>query len=424
MQATIGLDALNFALAGAREGFGPYLGVYLQQRGFDPAATGTLMGVAGAAGLLATTPLGALIDRTTMKRGALAVAVVALALGAALLVATDNLWLIGGAQLVIGVADAAVAPLLAALTLGLVGQGAYPARLSRSEAFNHAGNAANAALAAGLGYAFGLHYVAAAIAVMAVASTLVVSRIDPGVIDHREARGGEADDRGIWRTLFGTPSLLVLAVAVFAFETANGAILPFLAQARTAAGDDPSLTTGAMTVTAQITMVGAALLAAPLARGRGQARVLALALAVVVVRGGLAALAESWWLVVPVQVLEGLAMGLMGVAMPALAAKIMRGTGNSSAGLGAVLTAFGAGATLSPVLAGFVSKALGFSAGFWALAAVAALGLAAWIVGARRYRIGEPDEGRPDGADSDGRDLAGKPAEERAEEAEREPATP
>ncbi|MGJ4765238.1 hypothetical protein, partial [Bifidobacterium longum] len=62
MQPTTSLLALNFALAGAREGFGPFLGVYLQQQGFEPASTGLAMGLAGAAGLVATTPLGALID--------------------------------------------------------------------------------------------------------------------------------------------------------------------------------------------------------------------------------------------------------------------------------------------------------------------------------------------------------------------------
>ena len=82
MQPATSLGALNFALAGAREGFGPFLGVYLQKQGFDPAATGFAMGLAGFAGLLATTPVGALIDRTAYKRAALAAAVLAIALGA------------------------------------------------------------------------------------------------------------------------------------------------------------------------------------------------------------------------------------------------------------------------------------------------------------------------------------------------------
>ncbi|WP_407529734.1 MFS transporter [Methylobacterium oryzisoli] len=383
MQPTTSLLALNFALAGAREGFGPFLGVYLQQQGFEPASTGLAMGLAGAAGLVATTPLGALIDRTERKRTAVALAVCAIAAGALVLVATNSLWLIATAQLVIGVADTSIAPLVAALTLGLVGQRAYGRQVSRNEAFNHAGNAANAALSGLLGYAFGLSYVAIAVVVMAVASCSVLLTIDKGQIDHNTARGGEQDERSTVRVLLETRPLLLLAASVLAFQTANGAMLPFLAQARTAAGSDPSLTTGVMTVVAQATMVLAALAAARLATGRGHASVLALALALVVLRGGLAAFAASWWLVIPVQVLEGLAMGLAGVAIPALVVEIMEGTGHANAGLGGVMTAYGAGAALSPALAGLVAQYIGFPASFLVLAAVAGAGLLLWTAGRR-----------------------------------------
>jgi len=383
MQPAASLGALNFALAGAREGFGPFLGVYLQKQGFDPAATGFAMGLAGFAGLLATTPVGALIDRTAYKRAALAAAVLAIAMGAVGLVSTNSLWLIGLSQLLIGVADTSIAPLVAAVTLGIVGQKAYGHRVSRNEAFNHAGNAANAALSGVLGYTLGLGYVSIAIVVMAVASCGVLFTIDKGSIDHGTARGGAQDERSTLRVLFGTKPLLILAGTVFAYQTANGAMLPFLAQARTAAGADPSLTTGVMTVVAQATMVGAALLAARVAKGRGHAGVLSIALGLVVARGILAAFATSWLLVIPVQILEGLAMGLGGVAIPALVAEMMEGTGHANAGLGGVMTAYGAGATVSPLLAGLVAQYLGFAASFLALASVAGAGLLVWMVGRR-----------------------------------------
>lgn len=390
MQPVTSLLALNFALAGAREGFGPFLGVYLQQQGFDPAATGFAMGLAGLAGLLATTPVGALIDRIAYKRAALAMAVLGIAAGAVALVATNSLWVIGLSQLLIGIADTSIAPLVAAVTLGIVGREAYGHQVSRNEAFNHAGNAANAALSGVLGYTLGLGFVSIAIVIMAVASCGVLIGLDKGRIDHGMARGGEQDERSTLRVLFETKPLLLLAAAVFAYQTANGAMLPFLAQARTAAGAYPSLTTGVMTVVSQATMVGAALLAARAARGRGHAGVLTLALGLVVVRGLLAAFATSWWLVIPVQVLEGLAMGLGGVAIPALVAEIMDGTGHANAGLGGVMTAYGAGATVSPLLAGFVAQYLGFSASFIVLAIAAAAGLAMWMVGRRMLGMHAP----------------------------------
>ena len=88
MQLALSLDALNFALAGAREGFGPFLGVYLQHEGFDPAQTGIAMSVAGLAGVAATIPLGAFVDRLKAKRLAVIVAVGMIAVGAVIIIAS------------------------------------------------------------------------------------------------------------------------------------------------------------------------------------------------------------------------------------------------------------------------------------------------------------------------------------------------
>ncbi|MCW6509427.1 MFS transporter [Lichenifustis flavocetrariae] len=383
MNQALGLDAFNFTLAGAREGFGPFLGVYLQHQGFDPARTGFAMSLAGLAGIAATAPLGALIDRITAKRAAVVLAVTCIAIGAGLIVASKQLWIVAAGQVFIGIADSSLAPLVAALTLGLVGREHYADRVARNEAFNHAGNAVNAALAALLGYMFGMGYVAAAIGVMAVATGAVILGVDPNRIDHEAARGGNAGDRSTWSVLWHSKPLLLLAGTVFAFQTANGAMLPFIAQALTSQGHDPSLTTGAMTVTAQVSMIGAALLVPHVSRRIGQPTVLGCALLLVILRAGLAAWSSAWGNVALVQVLEGLSMGLAGVAIPALVADIMADTGHAGGGLGGVMMAYGAGAALSPALAGLMAQKFGFPAAFVALGAVAAVGLALWIAGLR-----------------------------------------
>ena len=77
-------------------------------------------------------------------------------------------------------------------------------------------------------------------------------------------------------------------------------------------------------------------------------------------------------------------MGFAGVAIPALVADIMADTGHAGGGLGGVMMAYGAGAALSPALAGLVAQAFGFPAAFVALGAVAALGVGVWVVGRRR----------------------------------------
>jgi MFS family permease len=380
MNQAIGLDVFNFTLAGAREGFGPFLGVYLQHQGFDPARTGFAMGLAGLAGIAATAPLGALIDRITAKRAAVVLAVFFIAAGAGLVVASKKLLVVAAGQVLIGIADSSLAPLVAALTLGLVGRQRYADRVARNEAFNHAGNAVNAAVAAALGYFLGLGYVALAIGIMALATGAVMLTVDPNRIDHEAARGGISNGSSAW---WHSRPILLLAGTVFAFQTANGAMLPFIAQALTAQGNDPSLTTGAMTVTAQVSMICAALLVPRLSRRFGQRVVLGSALLLVIVRAALAAGGPVWWSIALVQVMEGASMGLAGVAIPALVADIMADTGHAGSGLGGVMMAYGAGASLSPALAGLVAQEFSFPAAFLALGAVAAIGLLIWIVGLR-----------------------------------------
>ena len=385
MRARTSLDWLNFVLAGAREGFGPFIAVYLQAQGFDPGATGIVMALAGVGGLTCTTPIGAWVDQSQRKRELLMLAVAIIAVGAIAIVSFKSIYLIGVAQLLIGIGDTALAPLLAAITLGIVAHSVFAERMSRNEAFNNAGNATRSALAAALGYAFGLQYVAITVVLSSIATVLVVRGIRPEAIDDVVARAGEKDDQPAWRVLLRLRGLMLLAIVVLIYQAASSAMLPFLAEARTAAGSDPSLTTGAMCVISRGFMVPAALLAPHVARRRGYAGVMTIVLGMVVVRAVLACFAHSWAVVVLVEMIEGLSVGMALVAIPVLNASVMAGTGRTSAGLGLVLTTFGAGATVAPLIGGFVADHYGFGGSFVAYAIIASLGLAVWIGGRHLY---------------------------------------
>ena len=75
------LSLLCFALAEVRDGLGPFFGVYLQEKGWLPDEIGFVMTAGGAAGLLCTTPLGALADYTRRKRGLIAVSISLIVIG-------------------------------------------------------------------------------------------------------------------------------------------------------------------------------------------------------------------------------------------------------------------------------------------------------------------------------------------------------
>jgi MFS family permease len=175
--------------------------------------------------------------------------------------------------------------------------------------------------------------------------------------------------------------LIILACTLALFHLGNAAMLPLLGQALVARGaGDPSAFTAATVVVAQLSMIAMALLASRLAQTRGYWIVLVLALAALPLRGALAATVMGPWGLVPVQILDGVGAGLLGVATPGLVARILAGTGHVNAGLGAVMTMQAVGAASSPALAGLVAQQFGYSAAFLALGGSAAVALALWLI--------------------------------------------
>jgi predicted MFS family arabinose efflux permease len=290
------------------------------------------------------------------------------------------------AQVLNGIAAAAVGPSIAGLTLGLVTQRGFAHQLGRNEAFNHAGNVVAAALAGALGYAFGIGAVFVVMAGMAAAAVIAIALIGPKAIDHRAARGliGErsAPKAGLLVVARSRP-LLILAATLTLFHLGNAAMLPLLGQALVARGAaDPAASTGTTIVIAQLTMVPMAILAARIAARRGYWLVFLIALVALPVRGVTAALITGSVGLFPVQVLDGVGAGLLGVAVPGLVARILDGTGHINAGLGGVMTMQGLGAAFSPTVAGLVAETVGYGAAFLVLGAIAAAALILWLCAA------------------------------------------
>ena len=86
------------------------------------------------------------------------------------------------------------------------------------------------------------------------------------------------------------------------------------------------------------------------------------------------------YLLVTVQVLDGITAAVLSVLIPLVVADVAFGSGHFNLAQGVVGTATGIGAALSTVLAGYVSDTFGSSFAFAGLATVAAAGLAViWL---------------------------------------------
>jgi predicted MFS family arabinose efflux permease len=388
-RSLIGLDGLNFTLADVRDGVGPFLSIYLKgSQHWQAGQIGIAMAVSSIAAAACQIPAGLIVDSIRAKRALVAGSGFLVAVGCLSIALIPNFYCVMAAQTILGAASAIIPPSLAALSLGLVGRQMFPARVSRNEGFNHAGNFAAALLAGTVGQRLGYHWIFYFVCLFAIASAFIVSVINPQEIDHQVARGGEeretpgSNERQKkeplpWRELLRRKDLLVFLASVVLFHFGNAAMLPMAGQvlAKTHPGADISALSACI-ICAQLVMVAvAAMVGWALRRGVGRKTIFLVALAILPVRGILFTLTDSPVLVVAIQLLDGVAAGIFGVISVVIAADLMRGTGRFNLAQGLVALSTGLGAAISNLTAGFVVQAFGYAAGFLTLAAVALIAL-------------------------------------------------
>jgi len=379
------LDAVNFLLADVRDGLGPYLAIYLlTEQKWDEASIGAVMSVAALAGIVAQTPAGALIDRSTAKRALMVTAAILVTLSCALLPLIQRFELVAATQALAAASGAIFAPAIAAVTLGIVGPKAFARRTGRNEAFNHAGNAVAAAIAGVTAYSFGPIVVFWLLAATAIASIFAILSMPAGAIDHHVARGLDDTTEGVavhdkpsgFRVLLTCKPLLIFACATVAFHFANAAMLPLVGQKLALVNRNLGTTLMSVCIiAAQMVMVPVAMLVGRKADSWGRKPIFAVALAVLTLRGALYPLSDNPYWLLSVQLLDGVGAGIFGALFPLVVADLTHGTGHFNVSQGAIATAAGLGGALSTAAAGLIIVKAGYSAAFLFLAAVAGAGL-------------------------------------------------
>jgi MFS family permease len=380
------LDALNFFLADVRDGLGPYFAIYLLTvRKWDEASIGAVMSLASLAGILAQTPAGALIDRSSAKRGWMVIAAIGVTVTCLALPFIDRFIWVAATQVLAHAAGSIFAPGIAALSLGIVGLSAFSRRIGRNEAFNHAGNATAAAIAGISAYFYGPVTVFWLIAAMALASVVATLSIPRDAIDDDVARGLDhrtADDPvshhqpSGYRVLLTCRPLLIFAVATVLFHFANAAMLPLVGQKLALINRNLGTTLMSVCIiAAQIVMVPVAVIVGRKADAWGRKPIFTVALAVLTLRGALYPISDNPYWLLSVQLLDGVGAGIFGALFPLVVADLTHGTGHFNISQGAIATAAGTGAALSTGVAGFIVVHAGYDAAFLFLAAVAAIGL-------------------------------------------------
>ncbi|MDO7850537.1 MFS transporter [Hymenobacter convexus] len=421
------LAPLNLFLADVRDGVGPYLAIYLLSvRHWQPGSIGLAMALPGLVAVLLQTPAGSLVDTSTHKRRLLVLASVVVAVSCVAAVTFVSPPVIYATQMLTGAATTIYAPVVAAITLGLVGHRRFAQQTGHNEAWNHGGNVLAAVLAGLIGYYWRYDGIFYLVALMCALGSWSALRINPKDIDNDLARGQGGDDpktdeieatksapvaKGAadaptasgnngsaaaqspaetesapeeagsqtagFRQVLGNPRIRRFAIAVILFHFANAAMLPLVGQKLALSNQKASaLFMSACIIVAQLVMIPVAAWVSRRAPDAGRKPVFLLAFAVLPVRGVLYTLSSNAYFLVGVQVLDGLAGGIFGVISVIMIADLTRGTGRFNFVQGAIATALGIGASLSTVGAGYLVQHFGYRVGFLALAAVAAVALA------------------------------------------------
>ncbi|MCJ2006498.1 MULTISPECIES: MFS transporter [unclassified Methylobacterium] len=392
MAPTTHLALINVFIGDIQGGLGPFLGTWLAEAGsWSPARVGLVTTLVGFGTLLLSGPFGALVDRVGRPRLLIAAACTAILAGTLLLLPARAFAFVFTAQLLAAAGGTLLLPAVTALTLGIVGKDRFPSQQGRNQAFNHVGILI-AAGAITLGTArFGsaiAFWVLGLMAVLAIAAALTtpasawsqrraVGWTEPGGEDGAE----EAPQRAGIRAVLGDRRLLVLACALTLFNLGSGGMLSLLGQKLVATAVSATHWTAIYVMVAQLTMVPVALFSGSLADRRGRRKLLLAAFAVLPVRAALSAFVDDPTWLIAAEILDGVASGIVGVAVPVVVADLTWGSGRTQTALGTVNAVQGIGGALSAWYGGLAFGLLGWTGAFLALGApaLAALALVIWF---------------------------------------------
>jgi predicted MFS family arabinose efflux permease len=217
---------------------------------------------------------------------------------------------------------------------------------------------------------------------MALASGLALLLIPRNAVDPERARGTvDRAQNATLRTVLKDRRMLLVCAGLTCFHLSNAAELPLLGQRLADVGHGNATRWLAICViVAQATMVGVAIAAGWAARRHNRVWLFVLPCAVLPIRSVMAAFGWSPYWLVPIEMLDALGAGMLGVSIPILIADFTWGSGRTQTALGLVNTFQGIGASLSNALGGVLIAHLGWTSGFLALGVPSLFALAISLV--------------------------------------------
>ena len=377
-----GLDWFIFFLADVQTGFGPFVAVYLTTQKWTQVEIGSVLSIGSVIALLGQMPGGAIIDAAKSERLVAGLAIATIGCAALAYAALPIYPVVAAAAMMHAAASCVLGPAIAAISLGLVGPAMIGERLGRNARFASLGNGFAAALMGVCGYLLSSRSVFIVAFILAIPTLLALVRIREREVDAARAHGfvhagaPEAKSTSVLVLLRQRP-LLVFAGCILLLQLANASMLPLMAGIVTTRSSKwATILIAACIIVPQAIVALTSPSVGRKAQEWGRRPLLLLGFGALAIRGLLFATVHDPYLLVAVQVLDGITAAVFSVMIPLIVADVAFGSGHFNLAQGVVGTATGIGASLSTLLAGYASDIFGSSVAFFGLASVAALGLA------------------------------------------------
>ncbi|HET6195651.1 MAG TPA: MFS transporter [Acetobacteraceae bacterium] len=374
------LDWLNFLIADVRGGLGPYVVVFLvTEQGWTPTAAGIVGTVGGWVGLAAQVPIGAWLDRTRHKRGAMLWGLLGLSIGAVVIALAPTFWPVLVANAAMQVVSGVFEPAVAALTIGLCMREALTARMGRNAAWSRAGNMAAAVLSGLVAWLFSAGAVFLQVPVIAGLAAIAAMTIPYSKVDLRRARGlepGDAQSPGPQSGLglLRSRPLVVFALCSLLYELADAPLLTLVGQKLGKEQQGSGLVlTSALVVASQLGMLAASILIGKRGDAIGHRLLMAIGFALLPVQAVLTVVSGSPSWLVAVQAFGGIGTGLFAGLTPIWLVDATRGSGRYNLAQGVMAAMRALGATTSGLLSELMVEYLGYSEAFLGCGAIGAV---------------------------------------------------
>jgi len=374
------LDWLNFFAANVQTGYGPFIASYLAASKWTQGEIGLMLSVGTVTAMVSQLPGGAVIDALQNKRAAAAAAILAITLSALLLGASPTFVPVLTAEIFHGFASCMLTPAMAAISLALVGRLDLGERLGRNARWASIGSAVAAGMMGLSGEYISVRSVFWLTAALALPA-LVALYLMENTSTVESARAAPVEPRESLRELLKDKRLMIFAGCVVLFHMSNAAMLNLAAGEVTAhMGDNVELVIAACIIVPQVVVAMMSPWVGRSAQRWGRRPILILGFCALPVRALLFSGVSSAYLLIPVQVLDGLSAAVFGVMLPLIAADVAGGKGRYNLCIGFFGLAAGIGATISTAAAGFAADRFGNTVSFFGLAGIGALAvLLVWV---------------------------------------------